>query len=150
MKIFDESCFKLVGSGEAGRSVMRTLLARPDLGYKTVGYVDDATGENNIGLGRIPHLGTMHELDRILGELVRRVPENTGLKIGPATEGIDHVIREGIVPDGVDREVPPRRGLAKGEAGIRVDLKPPVAEPPLAEPPQKVEPPPGGIQKPAG
>jgi exopolysaccharide biosynthesis polyprenyl glycosylphosphotransferase len=59
----------IVGSGEAGRSVMRTLLARPDLGYKTVGYVDDATGENNIGLGRIPHLGTMHELDRILGEI---------------------------------------------------------------------------------
>lgn len=56
----------IVGSGEAGRSVIRTLLARSDLGYQALGYLDDGTGENNIGLGRIPHLGTMHDLARVL------------------------------------------------------------------------------------
>jgi exopolysaccharide biosynthesis polyprenyl glycosylphosphotransferase len=56
----------VVGSGEVGRGVIRTLLARPDLGFQTIGYLDDATGENNIGLGRIPHLGCWHELPDIL------------------------------------------------------------------------------------
>jgi exopolysaccharide biosynthesis polyprenyl glycosylphosphotransferase len=56
----------VVGSGEVGRGVIRTLLARPDLGFQTIGYLDDATGENNIGLGRIPHLGGWQELPDVL------------------------------------------------------------------------------------
>jgi exopolysaccharide biosynthesis polyprenyl glycosylphosphotransferase len=56
----------VVGSGEVGRGVIRTLLARPDLGFQTIGYLDDATGENNIGLGRIPHLGCWQELPNVL------------------------------------------------------------------------------------
>jgi len=56
----------VIGSGEAGRGVIRTLLARPDLGFRAVGYLDDRTGENNIGLGRIPHLGSWDELERVL------------------------------------------------------------------------------------
>lgn len=56
----------VVGSGETGRGVIRTLLARPDLGFRTVGYLDDGTQENNIGLGRIPHLGTWTELEAVL------------------------------------------------------------------------------------
>jgi FlaA1/EpsC-like NDP-sugar epimerase len=31
----------VVGSGEVGRSVIRTLLARPDLGFQAVGYLDE-------------------------------------------------------------------------------------------------------------
>ena len=61
----------IVGSGEAGRSVIRTLLARADLGYQALGYMDDGTDENNIGLGRIPHLGTMHQL----GQVLRKIPD---------------------------------------------------------------------------
>lgn len=56
----------VVGSGASGRSVIRTLLARPDLGYRAIGYLDDATGENNMGLGRIPHLGGWKDLEKIL------------------------------------------------------------------------------------
>jgi exopolysaccharide biosynthesis polyprenyl glycosylphosphotransferase len=58
----------VVGAGETGRSAIRTLLARPDLGYAVVGYLDDGSGEDNIGLGRIPHLGTYNDLDAILAE----------------------------------------------------------------------------------
>jgi exopolysaccharide biosynthesis polyprenyl glycosylphosphotransferase len=47
---------------------MRTFLGRPDLGYKAIGYMDDGTGENNIGLGRIPHLGTFHQVREVLQE----------------------------------------------------------------------------------
>ena len=56
----------MVGSGEVGRSVMRTLMARSDLGYQTIGYLDDGSGENNIGLGRMPHLGSIYQLEEVL------------------------------------------------------------------------------------
>lgn len=58
----------VVGSGEIGRGVIRTLLARPDLGFRVVGYLDDGTGENNIGSERIPRLGSYTDLTRILLE----------------------------------------------------------------------------------
>ncbi|MEJ2750160.1 MAG: sugar transferase, partial [Anaerolineae bacterium] len=58
----------VLGSGETGRGLIRTLLARPDLGFKAIGYLHDGSQENNIGLGRIPHLGTFADLPRILRE----------------------------------------------------------------------------------
>jgi exopolysaccharide biosynthesis polyprenyl glycosylphosphotransferase len=56
----------LVGSGEAGRGVIRTLLARPDLGFQPVGYLNDGSEENNIGSGRVPYLGSFSDLDCVL------------------------------------------------------------------------------------
>ena len=56
----------VLGSGETGRGLIRTLLARPDLGFKAIGYLHDGDQENNIGLGRIPLLGTFADLPRIL------------------------------------------------------------------------------------
>ncbi|MCP4419861.1 MAG: sugar transferase, partial [Chloroflexi bacterium] len=58
----------VIGSGEVGRSLIRTLLARPDLGYQAVGYLHDGLSENNIGLGRIPNLGLFTDLQRLLAE----------------------------------------------------------------------------------
>lgn len=58
----------VIGSGEVGRSLIRTLLARPDLGYRAVGYLHDGLSENNIGLGRIPNLGTFVDLQKTLSE----------------------------------------------------------------------------------
>lgn len=58
----------IVGSGEVGRSIVRTLLARPDLGFKAIGYLDGGISNNNIGSGRIPHLGEWKELRQILRE----------------------------------------------------------------------------------
>lgn len=59
----------VIGSGETGRSLIRTLLARPDLGYQAIGYLVDGSRENNIGLGLIPHLGSYNELENVLKEL---------------------------------------------------------------------------------
>ncbi len=56
----------VIGSGEAGRGLIRTLLARPDLGFKAIGYLHDGRSENNIGLGRIPNLGRFDDLDALL------------------------------------------------------------------------------------
>ncbi len=58
----------VISSGEVGRSVIRTLLARPDLGFKAIGYLHDGQRENNIGLGRIPHLGQYTDLEKVLKE----------------------------------------------------------------------------------
>ena len=58
----------VVGSGEVARGVIRTLLARPDLGFRVVGYLDEGTGEYAIGSGRIPNLGSYRDLSRVLQE----------------------------------------------------------------------------------
>jgi exopolysaccharide biosynthesis polyprenyl glycosylphosphotransferase len=56
----------IVGSGEVARGVIRTLLARRDLGYRAVGYLDDGSAKNNIGSARIPRLGSYDDLKQIL------------------------------------------------------------------------------------
>ncbi|MGC9396652.1 MAG: undecaprenyl-phosphate glucose phosphotransferase [Anaerolineae bacterium] len=56
----------IVGAGEVGRRVMRTLVARPDLGYRIVGYVDDNPDKGEGGLGRIKGLGDLDKLSRII------------------------------------------------------------------------------------
>ncbi|MFQ5436661.1 MAG: sugar transferase, partial [Anaerolineae bacterium] len=58
----------VIGTGETGRSLMRTLLARPDLGFMAIGYLHDDSQENNIGLGRIPNLGDFSDLEKLLAE----------------------------------------------------------------------------------
>jgi exopolysaccharide biosynthesis polyprenyl glycosylphosphotransferase len=58
----------VVGSGEVARGVIRTLLARPDLGFRVVGYLDEGTGEKAIGSERIPNLGSYRDLGRVLQE----------------------------------------------------------------------------------
>lgn len=53
----------LIGAGDVGRMVMRTIVARPDFGYKLIGFLDDnpAKGFTNIGpyraLGPVGNLG---------------------------------------------------------------------------------------------
>ncbi len=53
----------LIGAGDVGRMVMRTVAARPDYGYQLVGFLDDnpAKSENDIGpfkaLGPVDNLG---------------------------------------------------------------------------------------------
>ena len=82
----------IVGSGEVGRSIIRTLLARPDLGFKALGYLDDGSSENNIGSGRIPHLGGWRELESVL----RSQPEISTVFIalpGRLYDRIDYVVR---------------------------------------------------------
>ncbi len=58
----------IVGAGEVGRRVMRTVVARPDLGYNILGYVDD-NPEKGLGkIGRFQGLGSLDNLTRIIDE----------------------------------------------------------------------------------
>ena len=57
----------VVGGGEIGRRLMRTLIARKDLGFKAIGYLHDGTREDKLGLAsRIPNLGVFEDLPTIL------------------------------------------------------------------------------------
>ncbi len=58
----------IVGAGEVGRRVMRTVVARPDLGYEIVGYVDDNPEKGDGRIGRFPGLGTVDNLPTVIDE----------------------------------------------------------------------------------
>jgi len=56
----------IVGAGEVGRAVMRTMVARPDLGYRVVGFLDDDPGKNNTDIGPFKALGGSNRLEAAL------------------------------------------------------------------------------------
>ncbi len=58
----------IVGAGEVGRRVMRTIVARPDLGYKVVGYVDDNPAKGEGEIGRFPGFGPIDNLAAVISQ----------------------------------------------------------------------------------
>lgn len=56
----------IVGAGEVGRAVMRSLLADPALGYQVVGYVDDDPLKGNGKLGRFQGLGGLDRIPAVI------------------------------------------------------------------------------------
>jgi len=58
----------IVGAGEVGRTVMRTIVARPELGYQIVGFVDDNPDKGSTDIGRFKALGPLRNLSRLIEE----------------------------------------------------------------------------------
>ncbi len=58
----------VVGGGDVGRSVLRTMIARKDQGYVPVGYLDHDPEQARVDLGRVKGLGGIENLDLILNE----------------------------------------------------------------------------------
>jgi exopolysaccharide biosynthesis polyprenyl glycosylphosphotransferase len=58
----------VVGAGEVARSIMRAVVARPELGYRIVGYVDDNPDKAQAEIGRFPGLGAIDDLPRVMQE----------------------------------------------------------------------------------
>ncbi|MBM4422914.1 MAG: sugar transferase [Chloroflexi bacterium] len=56
----------IVGAGEVGRTVMRTMVARPDLGYSVVGFVDDDPVKGATDIGRFRALGGLDCVESII------------------------------------------------------------------------------------
>jgi exopolysaccharide biosynthesis polyprenyl glycosylphosphotransferase len=54
----------VVGAGELGRAVMRNVVARPELGYHVVGFVDDDQTKGDIG--RFKALGDLDNVEAAL------------------------------------------------------------------------------------
>lgn len=58
----------VVGAGTVGRSVLQTIVARPDLGLKVVGFVDDDPERGTSDMGRVPALGGVDNLPQIIDQ----------------------------------------------------------------------------------
>ncbi len=95
----------IVGAGEVGRTVMRTIVARPDLGYRVVGFVDDNPEKGYTDIGRFKALGPLDNLPTILDEehpdeVIITLPWMYHRKImGIVRECERRSVRARIVPD---------------------------------------------------
>ncbi|MFZ2488120.1 MAG: undecaprenyl-phosphate glucose phosphotransferase [Anaerolineae bacterium] len=56
----------IVGSGETGLTVMRNLMAQPELGFQVIGFVDDDPERGSTNIGRFRALGNTANLASIL------------------------------------------------------------------------------------
>jgi exopolysaccharide biosynthesis polyprenyl glycosylphosphotransferase len=56
----------IVGAGEVGRAIMRSILARPELGYQPVGFVDDDHKKQESDIGPFKALGGTADLPAVL------------------------------------------------------------------------------------
>jgi exopolysaccharide biosynthesis polyprenyl glycosylphosphotransferase len=56
----------IVGAGQVGRAIMRSILARPDLGYRPIGFVDDDPKKQATDIGPFRALGGTSALATIL------------------------------------------------------------------------------------
>ena len=56
----------LVGVGDVGRMVMRTIAARPDLGFQLVGFLDDNPNKGSTDIGPFRALGPIENCQQVL------------------------------------------------------------------------------------
>lgn len=57
----------IIGAGEVGRTVMRTVVARPELGYRIIGFLDDNPEKGETDIGPFKALGGLDNLAGVLG-----------------------------------------------------------------------------------
>ncbi|MFZ1401857.1 MAG: sugar transferase [Anaerolineae bacterium] len=95
----------IVGAGEVGRMVMRSVVAQPELGYEIVGFLDDDPGKSNTALGRLRGLGTLDSLQDVLksmpiDEVIVALPWHAHRKIVQVVQEVQRAnVRPRIVPD---------------------------------------------------
>ena len=95
----------IVGAGEVGRRVMRTVVARPDLGYEIVGYVDDNPDKGRGRIGRFEGLGSLDNLSEVIEredvhEVIITLPWNYHRRIlNVLRECARREVRARLVPD---------------------------------------------------
>jgi len=56
----------IVGAGEVGRTIMRNIVAQPELGYQVVGFVDDKPERGNRDIGRFKGLGSTDHIPEVI------------------------------------------------------------------------------------
>lgn len=56
----------IVGAGDVGRAVLSAIIARRDLGYVLVGYLDDRPERGQVDMGRVRGLGDLDNLTGLL------------------------------------------------------------------------------------
>jgi len=95
----------IVGAGEVGRTVIRTIVARPELGYQIVGLVDEDPDKGHTSIGRVKGLGGLDKLADILDsesydQVIIALPWTQHRKIMSIVQECQRKqIRARIVPD---------------------------------------------------
>ncbi len=56
----------IVGAGDVGQAVLRTIMARKELGYRPIGYLDDDPSRGMVNLGRVRGLGRLDQFEDVL------------------------------------------------------------------------------------
>ena len=56
----------LIGAGDVGRMVMRTVAARPDYGYQLIGFLDDNPNKSSTDIGPFKALGSIDNFEHAL------------------------------------------------------------------------------------
>ena len=94
----------IVGAGHAGLLVLQELLRHPELGYKVIGFVDDAPDKRSIRIHGTPVLGTSQELPELLLKhsislAILAIPSAPGSVIRRLTQTVtQHSVRAKTVP----------------------------------------------------
>jgi exopolysaccharide biosynthesis polyprenyl glycosylphosphotransferase len=95
----------IVGAGEVGRTVMRTMVAHPDLGYEIVGFVDDDPAKGTTDIGRFKGLGSLDNVallvqDEAIDEVIITLPWQYHRKIMAIMAQCEREnVKARIVPD---------------------------------------------------
>lgn len=95
----------IVGAGEIARTIMRTVVANPQLGYEIVGFVDDDVVKGSTNIGRFKALGSTDVIPELLhknavDEVIITLPWQYHRKIMNITSISERAnIRARIVPD---------------------------------------------------
>lgn len=93
----------IVGAGESGRAVMRNLVARPELGYQVVGFVDDDLSKGDLGrfkaLGGLESVGSAIKSERV-DEVIITLPWSYHRTIMGLVRSCEAAgVRARVVPD---------------------------------------------------
>lgn len=95
----------LIGAGEVGRTVMRNLIAQPELGYRIVGFLDDDPVKSATDIGPIKALGPVDNLPQVakenqIDQVIITLPWQYHRKIIRLVNETEQVgIRARVVPD---------------------------------------------------
>jgi exopolysaccharide biosynthesis polyprenyl glycosylphosphotransferase len=95
----------IVGAGEVGRTVMRNLVAQPELGYHVVGFLDDNPRKGSVDIGPFKALGPVGNLPQVVREhaidqAIITLPWQYHLKILRLVSECDRSgVRARVVPD---------------------------------------------------
>lgn len=95
----------IVGAGTVGRAIMRSILARPELGYSPVGFVDDDPKKQDSAIGPFKAMGSTDDLAAVLrneavDQVIITLPWISHRKVlGIITDSERQGVRARFVPD---------------------------------------------------
>lgn len=107
----------IIGAGETGRTVMRNIIAQPELGYRVIGFLDDDPLKSSSDIGPIKALGPIENLPQVIvanaiDQVIITLPWQYHRKVMRLVSEAHNVgVRARVVPDlfqislgGVDAE----------------------------------------------